>query len=141
MACASESPAENPSGRGAAYLLALHVPGGHEEGHVAVWEVPGQLLRPHQGPTRQETPLQVAPVERGPSQGGAGLRDAFGAHSGLRPCSARKPRFGRLSQSWGFPRAHGWAGGTARWSTVLLEHPPCSQFYKRQHVFNFSVTS
>lgn len=51
------------------YLLALHVPGGHKEGHVPVREVPGQLVCPHQGPAGQEAPLQVAPAERRTERG------------------------------------------------------------------------
>lgn len=85
-----------------AYLLSLHVPRGHEEGHVPVWEVAGQLVCPHQGPTRQETPLQVAPADTGqtkPGPGGGGGSQHMGPGRGREQDT---PPRGRelLSQSW-----------------------------------------
>lgn len=65
-----------------AHLLALHVPRGHKQGHAPVREITGQLIRPHQGPTRQQAPLQVAPAETGQIELGIaadGPREGLGA--------------------------------------------------------------
>lgn len=80
-----------------AYLLSLHVPRGHEEGHVPVWEVAGQLVCPHQGPARQETPLQVAPADTGQTElgPGGGRVAAHGPREG--------PEAGHTSQGSGAP--------------------------------------
>lgn len=92
------------------YLLALHVPGGHEEGHVPVGKVARQLLCPHQGSAGQEAPLQIAPAERGHMDGagpvwaresgslppGAGVRSQVGKPAGSTVLST--PAHYRLSQ-------------------------------------------
>lgn len=108
-----------------AHLLALHVPRGHKQGHAPVREITGQLIRPYQGPTRQQAPPGSScgdrPIELGIAADGP--REGLGA--------GHTSGAGSPSQSWSGLRTLGANGGSTAWRAPGVQgNPPCPQLYR-----------